>query len=516
MPKSKPRKSSETKSRAVKTKEPKPPQVDFQAVTAELCRRSLAFFVQEFWEEVITGDACIWNWHMQVICDEVQAVYERVFQRLPKKYDLIINVPPGSSKSTIVSIMAPVWSWIRDPTLRHITASYAADLAESLSEKSRLLLTSAKFMRMFPHIQLQKGINKKEHYANTFMGERKTASTRGAITGFHAHIITGDDLLNPLQAASAAELKTGNDWMDGTLLSRKTDKALTPFILMMQRLGTKDPTGHMLSKVGKVIRHVCLPAEFDSAIIRPAYLAEKYKNGLLDERRIGHAVCAEAKLDMGTARYAAQFQQRPVPDGGLIWKRWFIPVPDEVFPRADQMDQYGTDWDLAVTEKEANSACAYVTAGKFNHRTYIDDIGFGWFEFPELIRYMKARPAPHYIEAKSAGQSSKQVLVRQGVAAIEVPVIGGDKTARANMATPNAEAGLVYVRASILEKLYSDPKQGILFFPKGSHTDLADALAQSLQRLGGRSSVIIAGENKSQDAGPMFDELPVSDPWRDS
>ncbi len=32
-----------------------------------------------------------------------------IVNRLPKPYDLIINVPPGSTKSTITTIMFPVW-----------------------------------------------------------------------------------------------------------------------------------------------------------------------------------------------------------------------------------------------------------------------------------------------------------------------------------------------------------------------------------------------------------------------
>lgn len=97
---------------------------------------------------------------------------------------------------------------------------------------------------------------------------------------------------------------------------------------------------------------------------------------------------------------------------------------------------------------------------------------------------MKHRKAPHYIEAKASGKSAKQSLTRGGVVAIEVKVVGGkDKIARAKMATPPAEAGMVYIKKSLADKLYNDERQGILNFPKNSHKDLADALAQCMQRL---------------------------------
>ena len=65
---------------------------------AELCRRDFYYFVQTFWDVVCSEDP-VWNWHIRYICNELQVLAERVFDRLPKLYDLIINVPPGSTKS---------------------------------------------------------------------------------------------------------------------------------------------------------------------------------------------------------------------------------------------------------------------------------------------------------------------------------------------------------------------------------------------------------------------------------
>ena len=96
---------------------------------------------------------------------------------------------------------------------------------------------------------------------------------------------------------------------------------------------------------------------------------------------------------------------------------------------------------------------------------------------------MKTKSASHYIEAKASGKSAKQTLSGQGIVAIEVNVKGGsDKVARARMSTPLAEAGMVHIKKSLVDKLYNDSKQGILAFPKGQFMDLADALAQCLQR----------------------------------
>ena len=65
-----------------------------------VCRDSFFCFLKRFWS-IVVPEAPVWNWHIEFICNEMQKLAERVFKGLPKKYDLLINVPPGSTKSTI-------------------------------------------------------------------------------------------------------------------------------------------------------------------------------------------------------------------------------------------------------------------------------------------------------------------------------------------------------------------------------------------------------------------------------
>lgn len=462
--------------------------LDADQAAAQLCKRHLSEFVKEFWD-IIVEDPLIWNWHMDALCNEVQEVYERVIARLPKEYDLIINVPPGTSKSIIATVMAPVWSWTRDPSLRHITFSYSDDLSTEHAVKSRDIIRSSRFKRYFPDIFIKKDEDNKTNYKTTRNGQRLSTGIGGTITGIHAHIQTGDDPLNPKQAVSPDQIETANRFFSQTLSTRKVDKSLTPLILIMQRLATNDPAGTLLEKKKGKIRHVCLPGEIADNV-SPEEYKKYYKNGLLDSNRLSRENLEELRIDLGAAGYSGQIQQSPTPPGGLIWKKWFIEVPDELFPLRKLMAQLGTDWDLAYTKDEENAANAYITAGKIDNRIYLDDIGWRWLEFPELINWMKTIESPHYIEAKASGKSAKQTLTSQGIVAIEIPVKGGsDKIARANMSTPPAEAGMVYIRKSLADRFYNDTKQGILFFPKGPFKDLADVLAQCLQRLWKKNTI---------------------------
>ena len=449
---------------------------------AELCKRDFFYFVQEFWSEIIP-DVPVYNWHIEYLCKELQLIVERVVKREEKLYDLIINIPPGTSKSTIATVMLPAWSWTRDSRIRALTASYSASLSTDHAMKSRDIIRSDKYRLYFPNLTIKKDQDNKTHYKNDFGGERYATSVTGTVTGFHAHLIIVDDPLNPKGASSEADRLTANNFMDSTLSTRKVNKSVTPTILVMQRLHQKDCTGNWLEKEGKKIKHICLPGEL-SKDVKPLELRERYIDGLLDTQRLTKNDLTDLKINLGSYGYAGQIMQIPAPLDGGIWQQWIQPISDnELDLLLPQLTHYGSDWDLAYTEKETNSASAYVSAGLNNNKMYINDLGFKWLEFPKLMAYMKSKDKPHYIEGKASGKSAKQTLTNQGIPAIEVQVTGGDKVARAQMVTPYAESGMIYCRESLLNKLYNDSKQGILLFPNGEGDDLQDALVQSIGRL---------------------------------
>lgn len=496
------------------------PQINPSSAKAQLCRRSLFEFVKEFWSEIIPEDP-VWNWHIEYLCNEIQADVLRVCKlpkrweffegeryeappknREPKLHDVLINVPPGSSKSTICTVMMPAWAWTVDPSLRILTASYAGDLSQDHSVLSRDIIQSDRYREYFPEVVIRDDSNNKNDYKNTKHGRRLAASVTGRITGFHAHIIAVDDPLNTKEF-SEADIYSANSFMDVTLPTRKVDKAVTPIFLIMQRLHDNDPAGNWLKKKNKKLKHICLPATVQAhddvtaqnAII-PAEMAKHYVDGLLDPVRMSRETLEEMYIDMGGYAYAGQMEQDPTPKGGGMWQRWFIPVADKDMPDPYDMDGYGTDWDTAYTENKVNASSAYVTSGRFNGKVYIDAVG--WFnkEFPDLIDTMRLLPEPHFIEAKASGKSAKQTLTTAGIAALEVQV-NTDKMGRARDATPKAQAGLVYCRASILESIYNDPQQGILKFPRGAKQDLADTVAQAIIRhLGKAQRKVIVGWRK--------------------
>lgn len=472
-----------------------PARINPDLAKGEQCRRSLFKFVQEFWEEIIPEDP-VWNWHIEYLCDEIQRDVLRVCKlpeqrvqgfilppklREPKLHDVLVNIPPGTTKSTILSVMLPAWAWTVDPTLRIGSASYSGDLSMQLAVKSRDIIQSDKYKSYFPKVRIREDSNNKGHYINTEGGERYATSTGGTIVGIHFHIIIIDDPVNTKEAASELALEQACDFVNTTLSMRKVDKKITLTIMVMQRLHEKDPSGSWLSMDGNKIKHICLPATTDAPIV-PASLADNYIGGYLDPIRLDSEALAEALMKLGSYGYAGQMNQLPAPEGGGVWQKWLIPVPDKDMPSRFEMTGYGTDIDSAYTDKKTNAASAFLVSGMYNGRMYIDQAAWYWKMFPDLIKLMREEyPEPQYVEAKASGLDLINMLKSEGIGAIGVSV-AGDKLVRARMATPKAEAGLVYCRASLLEKIYNDKEQGILKFPNGPKADLADTLAQAILR----------------------------------
>lgn len=458
-------------------------------VEAELCRRSLACFVRSFWS-VIVEDELVWNWHIEYMCNEVQAVYERVFERKPKEYDLIINVPPGSSKSTVISQMAPAWGWTRDPFLRYLTASYNGQLSGKDASRTRDLVQSNKYRNLFrdpddpekPFIILRSDQNVKSYYMNTRNGDRFSTSVGSAVAmGMHAHIQTVDDPINPEKAAGEITRRGANDWFDNTLSTRKVDKSLTPLILVMQRLAPEDPTGHLLEN-RKKIKHIKLPGRIDEETRpKPESVVELYsEDGLLDESRLSADVLETQMSELGQHGYAGQILQEPVYPGGEMFKVHNINVvkspPSKVVLKLRYWDKAGS--------YEQGKYTAGVLMGKMQNKRWIvlDVIRGRWgTDERERVILQTARldgvevPVFSEQEPGSGGKDSARAtttrLIEHGFRAFPDKVTG-NKIYRADPFSVQCNFGDIYILKADWNRDFINE---LRVFPNGKYTDQTDA-----------------------------------------
>lgn len=164
------------------------PEFTEEALLASIARESFLDFCKAFIFVAIPGKVR-WGFHMELICRELQEVAERIFLDLPLDHNLLFNLPPGTTKSTLVSVLFPAWLWTRMPEAQIIGVSYSNILALELSRKCRDVVKSDLYRACFPEIQIREDQDNKGFFVNTLGGRRYAAGSRGTVTGFHAHVL---------------------------------------------------------------------------------------------------------------------------------------------------------------------------------------------------------------------------------------------------------------------------------------------------------------------------------------
>jgi phage terminase large subunit-like protein len=374
-------------------------------IARELNNRSLYHFLEYFWP-VYSSQPFSPNWHIKYLCGELEKVAEKVSRREPRDYDLIINVPPGSTKTALVSIMFPIWCWTKWHWMLVIAMSYSDKLSLESAEYCRDILRSQLFQEMYPDIIIKEDKDVKSNFkiakkvvgmggphrrgSQLTGGGRLSTSLTGSVTGFHGDLLIVDDPLNPNQAASDVELANANHFMEQTLPLRKRDKDVTPVILIMQRLAQNDPSGHWLSKEEVNVRHICLPGEIRNfrEFVKPPELVEFYTDELLDTKRISWKTLTDLKSKLGQYGYAGQVGQNPVPPGGgMFHVDSFIMI--NTLPSLNQVVSTVRYWDKAGT----SGGGAYTVGVKMTRLTYnrwvIEDMKRGQWGSNERERIIR-------------------------------------------------------------------------------------------------------------------------------
>lgn len=462
------------------------------ALFREKCKRSYYFFYKEFWD-VVNKEPLVEAKHLKVLCWEAEQVVRRIVAREPKKYDLMINVPPGTSKSNTFSILLEPWSWILDPTLQIITASHSNSLSLSLATKSRDILQCEKFKKYFPEIVLRRDLNAKGWFTNTSGGYRYSCTPGISPTGRHAHLIVVDDPVDPERVSSDAERDAVNNWFKTTLPTRVVDKEISAMILVMQRLNENDPCGFLLSEQGKTerFRHVCLPGKI-SENVKPEEYRDIYTDDLLDPIRLNQDVLDTLKVNLGIYNYAGQIEQVPVPMTGGLFLEEKLQIVKSL---PDRIVRVVRSWDKAGTEGGGCNSAGIKMAELANGTYIVLDSIFGQWRAErreEIIKQtaeLDGRSVKVIIEQEpgSGGKESAESTVKnlRGFSVtVDRPV--GDKVMRAEPFATQANIGNVFLLEGAWNKQYKDE---IKMFPRGKYKDQVDASSQAFAHLAGKGKI---------------------------
>ncbi len=437
-------------------------------------------FVKHSFEVVNPGEQFSDNWHVQYLCDVLQQSITNVADRRKKQHDIVINVPPRSLKSFIVSIALPAWAWLYKPSMKFISSSYSLTLSTEHSTTCRRLVESEWYKRM-SGIKLSQDQNQKTQFANTKQGNRLAVSTGGTVTGRGGNVIIIDDPANPEQAMSDVERTRANRYFDETLSTRLNDPRTGIYIIIMQRLHEEDLTGWVLSKEGARDRwrHIVIPAELNDAV-RPLELRAMYDDGFFPSRFTPEFL-SRMRVALGSYGYAGQYLQVPSPlGGGIIKSDWFGIVdmaPDGVVNFVI---------DPAYTKNEKNDPSALMAYVMDKNQMYILSVVSKHMEMPELMRYIKQFAAANgysnrsmiYVEPKASGLSLVQVMRKEtGLNVKEDKAPTRDKVSRVNDCTAFIESARCHlVRGSWNEPFLYECST----FPNGKHDDMVDCLTMAI------------------------------------
>jgi len=487
------------------------------------CEESLAEFIRQAWHVIEPGISYVHGWHIDFICEHLEAITDGVEIDGEPYNRVLANVPPGTMKSLIVNVFWPSWEWgpRNMPHLRYVCAAHKVEnLSARDSRRMRQLITSDWYQaRWGDRVKLAKDQNEKLNFQNSVGGFR-IATAITSLTGIRGDRVIIDDPHSVDSASSEALRENEVTTFLEAIPTRLNDPIRSAIVVIMQRLHEEDVSGVILEKqLG--YDHIMLPMRYDETrhcVTKLGIEDPRTEDGeLLFPARFPKDVVDRDEKVMGPYATAGQFQQQPTPrGGGVIKASWWQPWDADAYP---PMDFVIASLDTAYTTKQENDYSALTIWGVFSRdntialankvasrdgesiaeiqRYYVEGaprvmLMAAWqerVELAELVEKVNAscrrmRVDKLLIESKAAGISVAQELRRlYGAEDFAVQLVNPgaiDKLARLYSVQHLFSEGLIYAPDRHWADLVIKQCE---VFPKGKHDDLVDTVAMALRHL---------------------------------
>lgn len=500
-----------------------------------LCESSLYEFVRYAWPYVEGENPYVDNWHIQAICDHLEAGFYGKIKLL------IINIPPRCMKSLLCNVFFSAWCWLKRPHSKIFCLSGGYKLAVRDSVKCRQLIQSSWYQNLWgSKFELSKEVNTKERYANNKGGERLVKSVLGSPIGEGGHILIMDDINTSQDIRSKTTRDRTSEFIDSSFLIRQDNTDQAFLLNIQQRVHWEDSTAHLLEKDLEGTVHLMLPMEYKphracstiplKGSKEPWRDPRTKENELLWPNRFSEKHVARLKLFFGTTyNIESQLQQLPSPEAGNIFLReWFNIWTQKKFPPMDYVIQ---SWDTALSTNVNACESAVTTWGIFTDEherknIILLNLWTGRLEQPDLRRMVKKCALNYftstYDESDRPGPSVDLVLIEEasgGLALIQdlrstgLPVMGfnprhhglknyaqmTNKADRARLASLPVEQKLVWLPAhpkndKILTTYSSRFLDAALACPTGKGQDIIDSMSQAFIWIRKRHLLHLIGE----------------------
>lgn len=487
-------------------------ETDSDLAASRVRCQSLRAFVEEAWHVVEPVQPFTPGWHIDAICEHLEAVTDGRITRLA------INVPPGSTKSLIVSVLWPAWEWGPRglPHLRYLTTSYEKELVLRDNDRMRDVIESDWYKARWA-VRIRRRMNAKGTFANTASGIRK-GRPFNSLTGWRGDRVVIDDPHSVKQAESEQERQNTTETFRLAVPHRLNNPKTSAIVLVMQRLHAKDVCG-VIKSLGLDYVWLVIPMEYEPPSLCPkcgGVLPEKDDTnpcphpeptedrmrprnalGWRDPRtQPGELMCparwpleviAGDKRVLGPYGWAGQMQQRPAPKGGGMFKRAWFPIEDA--PAAG-IRRWVRGWDLAATQDGGDYTRGVRVGGPdVNGRYCVLNVVGGQLSDTNRDRLIKSTTTQdgHVVEVdlpQDPGQAGKS-QIRALVAMLAGYVVwyspeSGDKAVRAGPFASQAGAGNVYLVRGPWNAEWLDEHEA---FDAGEFDDQVDATSRAFNRL---------------------------------
>ncbi|MDN7895866.1 phage terminase large subunit [Burkholderia cepacia] len=365
-----------------------------RAVLKAKCERDHLFFSRYFFKHRQAIKFRV-NWHHVLIADTVQRVIDGTLK------NVVINVPPGSSKTELVAINLIARGLALNPRARFLHISYSDDLALLNSETARDIVASDEYQALWP-LKVADDAKSKKRW-NVLVDGKKAGgvyavSLGGQITGFRAgHMAEGwqgaiiiDDPLKVEDAYSKTNRDKANRKLQSTVKSRKANPD-TPIIVIMQRLAEEDPTGFIKArKLPGEWEFIEIPALITDEYVAklPAHIRDRVEREERDaDGRYSYWPYKEPLQELLASEKAdayvfnGQYMQRPSPlGGGIIQSGKFLR-----YGALPQLQYRKIFADTAQKTAERNDYSVFECWGLgYDNRLYLIDLVRGKWKAPEL------------------------------------------------------------------------------------------------------------------------------------
>lgn len=497
------------------------------ACEVSICHDSFYEYVKLAWPILEPATPFIDNWHIQCIAEHLSAVSHGQIKRL------LINVPPGSSKSLVTCSLWPAWHWTQWPADRFMTASYTDVLSIRDALKSRRLIQSRWYQERWGHVfQLTGDQAAKMRYENNKTGYRIATHVGGA-TGERAKIRILDDPHNIEDVESDVIRESTINWVRTTWAEREADAKTGGDVVVMQRLHDRDVSGVLLHEIGGY-EHICIPMRFEPK--RRFVTVVKQANGQpwTDPRTVeGQLLCPDRwdeedvrlkEKRLGTYSASGQLQQRPSPEhGGILKRHWFqywqhpgdnLPPVMVKFPDGTHHDVKPVDlpwsfdrtissWDMTF---KGTVGTDYVVGQQYGLKgadTFLIDQSRAHRDFPETVAEVRAFTTKHkhhagkiLIEDKANGPAIIATLKREIPGIVPHPG-NDDKIARAHANAHVVQSGNFFVPHPQIAPWVEEFIEECCVYPNGAFDDQVVSWSQAM-------SDLYTIEDKGHPITPMY------------